>query len=118
MTYHGDRNPLSQDRDLDLASLVLTVARDVLEQPPLSLDDDFFTAGGDSLLAMHLVGRLSRASGLRVRVSHLFAQPVLREFAAALEQLRGAQRPDSDDTVVPLAVALMAADEGSDDYAL
>jgi aryl carrier-like protein len=60
--------------------VVLMVVRDVLERPSISLSDDFFTAGGDSLLAMHVVGRLSRARGLPVRVLHLFAHPVLREF--------------------------------------
>jgi hypothetical protein len=114
--YHGDENTQSLGGDLDLASLVLTVVRDVLEQPSVSLDDGFFTAGGDSLLAMHVVGRLSHTSGLRVRVSHLFAHPVLREFAAVLEQLRGAQTLGVEDTVVPLAEALRAASaEGGDD---
>ena len=102
--------------DLDLASLVLNVVRDVLEQPTVSLHDDFFTAGGDSLLAMHVAGRLSRTSGLRVRVSQLFAHPVLREFAAVLEQLRGAEALGVADAGTPLAEALRAASaEGRDD---
>jgi aryl carrier-like protein len=120
--HDGGGNAPTPDGHLDLASLLLTVVRDVLEQPTVSLDDDFFTAGGDSLLAMHVVGRLSHASGLRVRVSHLFAHPVLREFAAALGQLRGAQplgaaQPaGGQDTVVPLAAALrMTSTEGGSD---
>lgn len=114
--YHGDESAQSPGGDLDLASLVLLVVRDVLEQPSVSLEDDFFAAGGDSLLAMHVIGRLSHTSGLRVRVSHLFAHPVLRELAAALEQLRDAQTPGVEDTVLPLAAALRAASaEGGDD---
>jgi hypothetical protein len=116
--YHGDEDAQGPGADLDPASLVLMVVRDVLERPSVSLGDDFFSAGGDSLLAMHVVGRLSHTSGLPVRVSHLFAHPVLREFAAVLEQLRGAQTPGAEDPVVPLAVALRAARAEGGDNAL
>jgi aryl carrier-like protein len=111
-------NGQSPGGDLDLVSLVLTVVRDVLEQPSVSLDDDFFITGGDSLLAIHVVGRLSHATGLRVRVSHLFAHPVLREFAAVLEQLRGAAAVGAEDAAVPLAAALRAASVVGGDDAL
>jgi hypothetical protein len=114
--YHGGEDAQGPGAGLDLASLVLMVVRDVLERPSVSLGDDFFSAGGDSLLAMHVVGRLSHTSGLPVRVSHLFAHPVLREFAAVVEQLRGAQTPGANDTAVPLAAALRAASaEGGGD---
>jgi hypothetical protein len=113
--YHGE-DAQGPGADPDLASLVLMVVRDVLERPSVSLDDDFFTAGGDSLLAMHVVGRLSHTSGLPVRVLHLFAHPVLREFAAVLGQRRDAQTLGGQDTLVPLAAALRAASaEGGDD---
>lgn len=66
----------------DLATLTLQAAGELLERDDLSLDDDFFSAGGDSLLAMHLIGRLSRATGLRLRLSMLLEYPVLGDFAA------------------------------------
>src|SRR5579863_7913866 len=90
--YHGD-DAGGSGGDPDLASLVLMVVGEVLELPSVSLGDDFFTVGGDSLLAMHVIGRLSYVSGLPVRVSHLFTHPVLRDLAAVLEQLRSAQTP-------------------------
>ncbi|MGA4844095.1 phosphopantetheine-binding protein [Streptomyces sp. G45] len=68
--------------------LVLTLARELLERPDVTLDDDFFTVGGDSISAMHLVGRISRQTGLRLRVSWVYATPVLRDLAAAVEQAR------------------------------
>jgi hypothetical protein len=112
----GGENAPGPGGDPDLAALVLTVVRDVLERPSVGLDDDFFIAGGDSLLAMHVAGRLSHASDLRVRVSHLFAHPVLREFAAVLDQLRGAAVPAAGNAAVPLAEALRAARaEGGND---
>ncbi|HEX3786511.1 MAG TPA: phosphopantetheine-binding protein [Pseudonocardiaceae bacterium] len=68
----------------DLPALTLRVARDLLENNDLSLDDNFFATGGDSMLAMHLVGRLARVIGQRLRVSLLLENPVLADFVAAI----------------------------------
>jgi aryl carrier-like protein len=72
----------------DMPSLVCSTARDLLENPEIRLEDDFFAVGGDSILAMHLVGRLARATGLRLRVSLLIAHPVLGDFVRQIETLR------------------------------
>jgi nonribosomal peptide synthetase MxcG len=70
-----------------LPELVVEIAGEVLGETGLSPGSDFFSAGGDSLLAMHLVSRVARATGLRVRVRLLIANPVLGDFAAAVAQL-------------------------------
>lgn len=75
---------------MDDQTLVLDLARELLERPDVTLDEDFFTAGGDSNTAMHLIGRLSRQTGLRLRVSQVFATPTLRDLAASVEQARAA----------------------------
>ena len=71
-------------------ALVLELAQELLERDDLTLDDDFFSAGGDSATAMHLVGRLARRTGLRLRVSQIFANPTLRDFATSIELVRAA----------------------------
>ncbi|MFH9262807.1 MULTISPECIES: acyl carrier protein [unclassified Streptomyces] len=76
----------------DVSALVLSLAGELLERADVALDEDFFSAGGDSVLAMHLVGHLARQTGVRVRVSLLFNHPVLRDFVEQVEQLRA----DSD----------------------
>ncbi len=94
----------------DVSALVLALAHELLENDAVTLDDDFFSAGGDSILAMHLVGQLARRTGLRVRVSLLFANPSLRDFTAEVERLREqkpAQRANAP--VGALATALSAA---------
>lgn len=93
-------------KDADIPSLVSSVVAEVLQRADISLDDDFFSAGGDSLLAMHVVGRLSRASKLRVRVSLLFEQPVLRDFAAHIERLHDSETHSARGPATPLAAAL------------
>lgn len=72
----------------DVTDLVLSCARELLDRDDITADEDFFSAGGDSITAMHLVGQLARSTGLRVRTSLLFANPVLRDFAAEVGLLR------------------------------
>lgn len=89
----------------DVSSLVCLMAGDLLENPEVRLEDDFFSAGGDSMLAMHLVGRLARATGLPLRVSLLIAHPVLRDFVRQIEVMRD-RETRSVDTGPSLAAAL------------
>jgi acyl carrier protein len=76
----------AKDTTEDLTSLVLSATRDLLDREDITIDDDFFSAGGDSVAAMHLVGHLARQTGLRLRTSLLFANPVLRDFVSQAER--------------------------------
>ncbi|MFI6846752.1 phosphopantetheine-binding protein [Kitasatospora sp. NBC_00085] len=120
MNGHADeQNPVRSDGTQagatggDLSALVLALAHELLERTDVRADEDFFSAGGDSILAMHLVGQLARRTGLKLRVSLLFANPVLRDFAAEVEQLRAAATAaaaaPAAAPAVPLAAALSAA---------
>ncbi|WP_188316384.1 non-ribosomal peptide synthetase [Solihabitans fulvus] len=68
---------------------------ELLGRAPIGRADNFFTLGGDSLLATRLLARL-RAAGLGGgRLPSLFAHPVLAEFAATL-------RPEATPAQTPL----------------
>ncbi|WP_018542832.1 non-ribosomal peptide synthetase [Streptomyces sp. MspMP-M5] len=54
----------------------------VLGIPDIAREDDFFTLGGDSLLATRLVARLRQDGHGDIRLADLFAHPVLTDFAA------------------------------------
>nr|AGS49589.1 long-chain-fatty-acid--CoA ligase [uncultured bacterium esnapd10] len=56
---------------------------DVLGRAPSSDQEHFFTAGGDSILAMRLVSALRR-KGLKLDVRELHRSPVLAELAATV----------------------------------
>ncbi|MEJ3750067.1 amino acid adenylation domain-containing protein [Actinomycetes bacterium KLBMP 9797] len=67
--------------------LVAEVWGAVLNRDELSVYDNFFALGGHSLSATLVVGRLRDALDYPVPVRLLFEQPVLANFAAALESL-------------------------------
>lgn len=94
----------------DIPALVLTLTHELLERDDITLDDDFFSAGGDSVVAMHLVGQLARRTGLRLRVSLLFANPLLRDFTAQIQRVRAetAAAATVEEPAGPLAAALGA----------
>lgn len=63
---------------------ILNVWRDLLPAVDIELDSNFFTAGGDSLLAMRMLARVERIYGVSIPLPVFIKNPVLGDFAAAL----------------------------------
>nr|CTQ98540.1 pyoverdine chromophore precursor synthetase [Kibdelosporangium sp. MJ126-NF4] len=59
----------------------------VLGVPSVGRSADFFTLGGNSLLAMRMVARVRKQFGVRVPVRLIFDAPTLAAYSAHLEQL-------------------------------
>ncbi|MBB4716758.1 alpha/beta fold hydrolase [Streptomyces luteogriseus] len=57
---------------------VVRAWRETLESDPASDDEDFFEAGGNSLLAVQLQRRLTEALGHRVPLRHIHDHPTVR----------------------------------------
>jgi len=93
-------------RSDDVPSMVVSLLSELLERQDISMEDDFFDLGGDSLTAMHFVGRIARRTGLPLRMTVLFANPLLRDFAREVELLRARQGTDAE---VGSTAALRAA---------
>lgn len=56
----------------------------LLQRESLSIHDDFFALGGDSILALQLIAK-ARQAGLRFSPKQLFAQPTIASLAATLD---------------------------------
>jgi amino acid adenylation domain-containing protein len=63
----------------------------LLQCGPVGCDDDFFSLGGDSLLAVQMLGRVREKTGRDIPVQVLFEFPALGEFAASAD---GAERAE------------------------
>ncbi|MER6628644.1 acyl carrier protein [Streptomyces sp. NPDC000987] len=65
--------------------VLVGIFRDVLRLPELTADTDFYEAGGDSLTAFQITGRLQEILGADVPVSLVFAYPTPRELAEVVD---------------------------------
>ncbi|CAK7286666.1 MULTISPECIES: acyl carrier protein [Streptomyces] len=65
--------------------LLVEIFRDVLRLPDLTAHTDFYEAGGDSLTAFQITGRLQEVLGADVPVSLVFAYPTPLELAEVVD---------------------------------
>ncbi|SOD91008.1 acyl carrier protein [Streptomyces sp. Ag109_G2-15] len=70
--------------------LLVGIFRDVLALADLTADTDFYEAGGDSLTAFQITGRLQEALGVDLPVSLVFAYPTPRDLAEVVDADYGA----------------------------
>ena len=73
---------------------------DVLERSDVGPDDDFFEAGGESLLALELLMRIEQRYNIRPRVSVLFEARTPRQLAASLDLDGDRTGDEGDDALV------------------
>ena len=90
------------NRNLESAAVeeqILTLWREVLGTPEGSRDENFFEAGGTSLIAARLASRLSTLLAFRVAAADILAHPSVRKLGekftgqqAALDRAGSNQR--------------------------
>ncbi|RKS77001.1 amino acid adenylation domain-containing protein [Actinomadura pelletieri DSM 43383] len=85
----------AQGREALLAELFA----DVLGEPDIGADDDFFALGGDSIVSITLVGR-ARAAGLNLTARQVFELRTVAALAEAVTALEPAQ-DDATDSETP-----------------
>lgn len=96
---------------------LLQLWRKFLKTKDVSIDDDFFEKGGDSLLAIDLQLEIQRLTGLVLPESFLFEAPTVRALAKRLARLPGAPRAPAIRTVpgeVPSPLIFFHGDEAED----
>ena len=93
------------DQEESLRSEILRIWGGLLETSDLTIDDDFFDKGGDSLLATELMLELRRLTGKALPDSLLFESSTVRALAQRLAKEEAPQRK--------VAVRVGAASEGA-----
>jgi amino acid adenylation domain-containing protein len=66
--------------------LLVTIWADLLETPKIGINDNFFEAGGHSLLAVRLFCQIQKHFGRNLPLATLFQAPTIAQLAAILEQ--------------------------------
>jgi mycobactin peptide synthetase MbtE len=100
--------PPSTDTERALATLL----GDVLDVEVTGRYDDFFSLGGDSILAVQLAAR-ARDSGLTLTARMVFEHPTLHDLAAAVDDRAAAAgtEADADTSHAPMSASGLSADE-------
>jgi acyl transferase domain-containing protein/thioesterase domain-containing protein/acyl carrier protein len=104
----GGDSGLKAPRDTierDLAA----IWRDTLGLQQVSIDDDFFELGGQSLIAMRLFNRIRKEHGVELPLSVLFQAPTIAATAALLREAKGL--PAIDPSAVSADSSIQASAE-------
>jgi amino acid adenylation domain-containing protein len=85
MEQPGNSRPLegmAEGADaLPIAKKLLTMFQDILHNPAMTVDDNFFLAGGHSLLGMQLITRLRTMFGVELTFPEIFEAPTVKSMA-------------------------------------
>jgi amino acid adenylation domain-containing protein len=85
MEQPGNRRALEGKPESASALLItqklLLMFQDILRDPAITVDDDFFLAGGHSLLGMQLVTRLRSMFGVELTFQEIFEAPTVKALS-------------------------------------
>jgi mycobactin peptide synthetase MbtE len=97
--------PPATDTERALADLLTGL----LDVDVVNRHDDFFTLGGDSILAVQMASR-GRESGLTITARMIFENPVLADLAVAVDRRAGDEEA-ADTHHAPMTASGLSADE-------
>ena len=70
--------------------------REVLKLERTGVRDNFFDAGGDSVLAVQLIARIRQSFGVELSTPRLFQSPTIVELAEAIDEMRNSSPSDEE----------------------
>jgi len=85
--------------------------KEMLGVQQVSIDDDFFELGGQSLIAMRLFNRIRKEHGVELPLSVLFQAPTIAATAALLREAQGLAAIDPSADGVDVAAQVSAEDQ-------
>ncbi|MCP2073257.1 UNVERIFIED_ORG: amino acid adenylation domain-containing protein/non-ribosomal peptide synthase protein (TIGR01720 family) [Pseudomonas lini] len=89
-----------------LEQRLLEIAREILNNPDLRADDNFFAVGGDSILSLQIIAR-AKQQGLQLKPKQIFEYPTVRGWAEQVVDLGAMNaQPASDGPEPTTAFAL------------
>ncbi|BBY15219.1 non-ribosomal peptide synthetase [Mycolicibacterium litorale] len=96
----------------DTERALATLLGEVLDVEVTGRYDDFFSLGGDSILAVQLAAR-ARDAGLKLTARMVFEQPTLHDLAAAVDTAGAATGTagDADTAHAPMSASGLSPDE-------
>ncbi|MGE2714899.1 amino acid adenylation domain-containing protein [Mycolicibacterium litorale] len=105
-------SPSGEPPTTDTERALATLLGEVLDTEVTGRYDDFFSLGGDSILAVQLAAR-ARDAGLKLTARMVFEQPTLYDLAAAVDDKAAAAGTpaDADTAHAPMSASGLSPDE-------
>jgi len=82
---HRDESAIVAPRN-EMEELLLSIFREILKVEEVSVSDDFFDLGGQSLMAARLVSQIHAATGKKTSLADLFRAATVEALARLIEQ--------------------------------
>ncbi|MFI6478618.1 SDR family NAD(P)-dependent oxidoreductase [Nonomuraea sp. NPDC050663] len=86
----------------DLETMLAGLWGEVLGARQVSVEQDFFDLGGNSLVAVQLIALIRKKIGIRLPMRSLFQVPTIAGMSALVEEMRGKQAGGDKPKVTPL----------------
>ena len=101
---HRDQSAIVAPRN-EKEELLLAIFRDILKVKSVSVTEDFFDLGGQSLMAAQLVSQIHAATGRRIQLADLFRAATVEALARLIQQ-------DSNPTEDPVVMEVKRGNRG------
>ncbi|MCW8092498.1 non-ribosomal peptide synthetase [Alteromonas sp. ASW11-130] len=89
----------------DVEKLLCQMFEDILNVEGIGIDDNFYDLGGDSILAIRLVAKVSKAIR-KIKVRDIFSNPTIRKLAIVIElqneEVVGADKISGAQEILPI----------------
>ncbi|MDW6053711.1 amino acid adenylation domain-containing protein [Bacillus paralicheniformis] len=77
-----------------LETELMSIWQDVLKRERISIHDDFFQLGGQSLKAAALVSKIYQRLNVQLPIREVFSYPTIASMAPAIERVKSETRPE------------------------
>lgn len=94
----------AEEQHSPMEETLLAICREVLNRDTLRAKDNFFSVGGDSIKAIQVASRMSRA-GWKIGVKEIFENPVLAQLAVYVKKMERVIDQSAVTGIMPLAPA-------------
>jgi polyketide synthase PksN len=87
-----------------IETTLLRLWRKLFGKPDMTPDDDYFEAGGDSLKALTLIGRIRDLHTVEVSIKEFFSRPTIRGLSEYIRSVKQADMPDLDADLIAATI--------------
>ncbi|MDX9882075.1 MAG: amino acid adenylation domain-containing protein [Prolixibacteraceae bacterium] len=93
----------------EIEAILVRICNGILQKEQISMDDNFFGIGGNSLNAVRLISRLQKELNVNLPLKEIFYHPVLADLAEAVK--KNMDTVDAEETTEETQAIAPASDE-------